>query len=174
MKRFIKGPCPDDLTNNWQRWGRRYAFNRGTNPNFLFQWPQLRHKRINVIIEPLLANDTQKHCSYCDNFPVREQEDSIDHFKPKTNSAFYEFVCHWNNLYYSCHHCQMSKGSQYSDLLLRPDSLEYDFDIYFTYNYTTHKIDINNTATVLNKRKAEYTRGVFGWDTPASADARRI
>jgi uncharacterized protein (TIGR02646 family) len=174
MRRFTKGDCPVLIENNWLEWGQRYAANRETNNSFQFQWPTVEGTRINQTIEPVLANDTQNHCSYCDNFPIREQEDSIDHFKPKTVPAFYELVCHWNNLYYCCHNCQMSRGNQYDDLLLRPDSDDYSFTRYFTYNYSNHTINVNPQASDIDKARAVYTLDKFGFNSGKSDDSRRI
>lgn len=174
MRAFKKGNCPDFLEKKWQEWGQRYAANRAATPNHKFQWPTHEGVRINQSLEPLLGNDTQTHCSYCDNFPIREQEDSIDHFKPKSIPAFYELVCHWHNLYYCCENCQKSRWEVYDDLLLRPDAADYSFDSYFVYNFQTNKLDISPAADDIAKLRAIYTIDKFGLNSPKSADSRRI
>lgn len=174
MRRFIRGECPDFLRTRWRGWGNRYRNNRQRNPGFSFQWPTYNSQTINIILEPLLAKLTNDHCSFCDNFPIRTKEDSIDHFKPRSRPAYYELVCHWNNLYYCCQNCQQYKREQYNQFLLRPDDVNYFFETYFIYTFTSHEINTNPALPDNLKRKAEATLKIFGLNEIGHIAARRI
>ena len=157
MRKFIRSDSPDFLKDNWKKWGERYIKNRRGNSSFTFQWPTFKGNRINVIIEPFLAMQTEGHCSFCDTYPDRGKEFSIDHFKPKSKPEFYELVCQWENLYMCCHNCQMKKGEQYNQDILRPDAGDFSFNKYFIYSYRSHKIDPNPALFENDRQKAETT-----------------
>ncbi|MEI7583816.1 HNH endonuclease [Runella sp.] len=139
MRKLIRTESPEVLTKidevkgktRWQVYGELYAQNRAKKPSFEFQWPQIEGKKLNQHLLPKLMAMTDDHCSYCDGFPLKRGDDTIDHFHPKTRSEFYSKVCDWENLYLSCKHCQDSKGSQYEVELLRPDELDFHFNRYF-------------------------------------------
>jgi uncharacterized protein (TIGR02646 family) len=174
MRKFTSGSAPDFLKDKWEAWGERYKNNREKNPAFTFQWPTHDGQTINVLIEPFLKKQTDDHCSFCDNFPIRTKEDSIDHFKPKSVPAYYELVCQWENLYYSCHNCQQHKLEQYDELLLRPDDLQFSFETYFIYSFSSHKIDPNPKLEEKALRQAETTIRIFGLNDEGHIAARRI
>jgi uncharacterized protein (TIGR02646 family) len=174
MRRFERSVPPAFLLQNWQRWGTRYRNNRVRQANFTFQWPTHQGSRINVSVAPLLADQTQAHCSYCDNFPLRSREISIDHFRPKSIDAFYDFVCKWENLYFSCGNCQSTRLERFNSLLLRPDATNYSFEKYFLYSFASHRIDINPTLSRYHKRRARITIDYFGLNDPGHIAARRI
>ena len=174
MRKFIRGESPVFLRTRWRAWGNRYRNNRQRHGGFPFQWPVYQGQAINIILEPLLAQLTNDHCSFCDNFPIRTKEDSIDHFKPKSRPAYYGFVCQWENLYYCCQNCQQYKREQYNQYLLRPDDISYLFDTYFIYSFASHEINPNPSLSQNLKRKAETTINVFGLNDKGHIAARRI
>ena len=174
MRPFIRIASPLLLTQNWRRWGERYRQNRERRAGFIFQWPMQAGVRINHAIGDLLAEQTQSHCSYCDNFPLRTRESSIDHFKPKSIPSFYGIVCKWENLYFSCGNCQMVRGERYHTFLLRPDSATYSFERYFIYSFASHRIDVNPNLSRNNRRRAKITLEYFGLNDPGHIAARRI
>ncbi|MBO0934027.1 hypothetical protein [Fibrella aquatilis] len=122
---------------------------------------------------PALRALTDGHCAYCDLYPLRKPEESIDHFLPKSNPQFYANVCQWENLYLSCPTCQ-SKGEQYDADLLRPDDVAFTFSRYFIYNYQSHEIEVNPLATLDNQRRADVTRRLFNLNDKGHCAARRI
>jgi len=174
MRKFIRSDSPEFLRSKWKIWGRNYKNNRKKNSSFSFQWPTHEGEKINTLLEPLLARLTDDHCSFCDNFPIRSREDSIDHFKPKSRPAYYELVCQWENLYYCCQNCQQSKREQHNEFLLRPDTESFSFDLYFIYSYSSHEIKPNPTLSGNEKRKAKTTIDVFGLNDRGHIAARRI
>lgn len=174
MRKFTRGNCPEFLITRWKDWGERYKNNREKNAGFPFQWPTYEGEKINTILEPFLKAQTNDHCSFCDNFPIRSKEDSIDHFKPKSIPAYYEFVCQWENLYYCCQNCQQYKLQQYNESLLRPDDINFSFNEYFIYSYNSHKIDPNPRLSEDERVKAKITIDVFGLNDGGHIAARRI
>lgn len=174
MRKFTRGESPDFLKSRWKKWGNSYINNRNKNPGFPFQWATYKGVKINTLIEPLLAALTDNHCSFCDNFPIRSKEDSIDHFKPKSTPAYYKLVCQWENLYYCCQNCQQYKLEQYNQYILRPDSNDFSFNDYFIYSYNSHKIEPNPAKTESDQRKAQTTIEIFGLNDKGHIAARRI
>ena len=173
MKKFVRVESPKILQDNWERIGDEYTAKRSADPSYRFQWPQIDNERLNRTIIPALKVQTGSHCSYCDKFPLLRGDESIDHFKPKTEVQFYREVCKWDNLYLACKHCQDSKNIQYNLLLLRPDDDNYRFLRYFTYNYNEHRIDTNPAAAEEEKLMAEETIKVFDLNHPSMKISRR-
>ncbi len=154
MRKFIRIDAPTILLEidpkteirRWVFYGDRYKRKRAINPGFSFQWPTVQGIAINQHILSSLRLQTNDHCSYCDSYPLKKGDNSIDHFLPKSNPDFYEFVCQWENLYYACTHCQHSKAEKVDYLTLRPDESNYTFYRYFIYNYYLHLIEVNPLA----------------------------
>ncbi|MDR6562824.1 MULTISPECIES: HNH endonuclease [unclassified Arcicella] len=176
MKNFIRKECPIILiepfskTNQTPRWvvyGERYA--KQQNRSY-YNYPTINNQKLNNIILPILMEQTDNHCSYCDGFPLLSADETIDHFKPK--SKFPHEVCRWENLYIACAHCQHVKGTQYDDLLLRPDETTYNFNDYFFYDYTEHKIKILPSLPADKLRKAEITCEILSFNHKAMVESR--
>lgn len=173
MRSFTRLNPPQTIVDNWEEIGRQYAQKRHINPSYSFSWPQYNYQRLNQIALPTLLAQTDHHCSYCDKFPLHKGDESIDHFKPKTNPLYYLIVSQWENLYLACKHCQDSKKGNYNDFILRPDAPDFSFSRYFRYNYTNHTIEINPIATLEDQQKAMSTIEVFSFNYPAVKTSRR-
>ncbi len=174
MNRFTRTVCPAILSEKWEEWGNRYSSNRVRNPGFSFQWPEVNGKPLNQWLLPDLLAMTQHHCSYCDGYPLRLADKTIDHFRPKSNPEFYGEVCKWENLYVSCGHCQKAKMEEYHSGLLRPDASDYDFFRYFVYNYTDHTIHPNPLAVIADQERAEVTIEILHLNESGLVEARRM
>ncbi len=174
MLKFIRLQQPEVLNTRWERYGESYRKKRIANAGFKFIWPTIAGITLNKTILPTLLLQTQEHCTYCDHYPLRRGDDSIDHFKPKSVEAFYNLVCQWENLYVACKHCQDSKASLYSDDLLRPDDIDYNFRKYFNYNYATHKLEPNETESLGNQIRADETIRIFDFNHLAQIKSRKF
>jgi len=161
MRRFNQEDLPQILIDNWKQIGDNYSQRRIVNPGYAFSWPQINNIKINHLILRGLQRQTQEHCSYCDNYPPKIGDETIDHFKPKTVPAFYNLVANWENLYLACKHCQEAKGTQYSEELLRPDAPDYNFSDYFIYDFDEHKLTPNPIAAPENQNRAQMTFNIF-------------
>ncbi len=177
MRNFTRKECPTILlesfskTNPKPRWvvyGERYVEQK--NRSF-YNYPTINKEKLNHTILPILMEQTDRHCSYCDGFPLLSADETIDHFRPK--SKFPNEVCHWENLYVACAHCQNVKGSEYDELLLRPDELNYHFNSYFFYDYTEHKIKILPNLTDEKLRQAEKTHEILDFNHRGMIASRR-
>jgi uncharacterized protein (TIGR02646 family) len=177
MRKFTRKTCPDVLlepfskTNTKPRWivyGERYE--QQSNRSY-YNYPEISKQKLNHLLFPILTGQTDNHCSYCDGYPLMSADESIDHFKPK--SKFPSDVCKWENLYVACAHCQKEKGTQFDDLLLRPDELQYDFQSYFFYDFSEHKIKILPNLTDEKLQRAEKTHEILNFDHPAMIESRR-
>lgn len=164
MRKFTRFQAPQIIRDNWKTIGENYSNKRNADPSYSFSWPQRESKKINHIALPILISQTDNHCSYCDKFPLHRGDKSIDHFKPKSNQQYYSIVCQWENLYLACKHCQDSKGIDFNELLLRPDDIEFSFARYFIYNYTTHIIDPNPSASGYDQERAAITIRIFDFN----------
>lgn len=180
MRKFTRLPAPSILTENhpnehkprWQVYGERYKTNRTQNPSHEFQWPTIVGSKLNHLLLPDLQAQTQAHCSYCDIYPLMKGDDTIDHFCPKSSPDHYDKVCQWENLYIACKSCQDSKLAHYSELILRPDEINYQFNNYFSYDYINHKIEIRNDIDEISKAKAAETIRIFDLNHTSHSKAR--
>lgn len=155
MKKFERGPAPGFLVDNCEAWGLDYEQRRTAEPGARFFWRQFEGQPVNQRLLPLLKVQTQDHCAFCDNFPVSPPSiETIEHFRPK--SVFPREAYRWENLYFCCQHCQQ-KGDDYDEDLLRPDAIDYEFDRYFRWDFTSGEIKINDQASSADQRRAEVT-----------------
>ena len=176
MRKFNRKTCPNVLleafskSNTKPRWvvyGERYE--KQTNRSY-YNYPIVNKQKLNHLVFPILIAQTDNHCSYCDGYPLMSADESIDHFKPK--HKFPLEVCDWQNLYVACAHCQKVKGTQFDDLLLRPDD-EYAFQSYFFYDFSEHKIRILPNLTEEKLQRAKKTHEILDFDHPAMVESRR-
>lgn len=145
MQRGLQPTCLQDGCDEWtERWERRLLANRSAS----FSW--------NVECEPrvreALARDTGGNCAYCDKRYPDPPE--IEHFKPKRD--FPAFAYRWENLFHACGGCNRKKGTNYDDLLLRPDEDDFSFERYFDVT-VDFKLVPHPNATSDDKRRAEVT-----------------
>jgi uncharacterized protein (TIGR02646 family) len=157
MMKIIKTSAPDRLSKNWKKWSHKFAQNRAKNATFAFQWATHKGIRINELILPHLRNIQKDHCCYCDGYPVAAYSvESIEHFRPKSKYPLLAY--YWGNLFYACSRCQNIKLEHYEKLLLKPDTIEYDFNTYFLFNSTSGEIEVNTfTTTLAQQQKAAFT-----------------
>ena len=173
MRPFNRLDAPDFLTDNWETWGNEYAARKLANPSYSFNWKQYQNQPVNQRLLPVLREQTQHHCSYCDAYPPKLPDKTIDHFKPKGDARFYHLAYHWENLYFACGHCQKAKMEQFDDALLRPDEIDYYFEQYFIFNFSTGEIEVNPIASDEEKRRAETTIRLFGFNLEGQPFARQ-
>ena len=171
MIKWQRLSIPSVLADKWEEYGNRYAENKAQNPSHIFQWPTVFGQKLNHILLPDLRKQTQAHCSYCDDYPPRIADNTIDHFKPK--SFFYKEVCKWENLYFACANCQIAKGEQFDAYLLRPDADDFSFLRYFIYNSTDHTIDVNPQASISDQNRAGITIRIMNLNEDGLKSSRK-
>ncbi|MFT5469086.1 MAG: hypothetical protein ACI8UO_004201 [Verrucomicrobiales bacterium] len=161
MRKFDRLPAPEFLNEKWEDWGKAWEAKKAEKPGAAFNWRQVDKTPVNQKLLPLLMEQTQAHCSFCDGYPVSPPgKDTIEHFRPK--SKFHREAWHWPNLYYCCSFCQDQKLDKYDEGLLRPDADDFDFDRYFLWDYTTGEIKVNEKATSADQQRAAVTIELFG------------
>ena len=119
---------------------------------------------------PALFDAHDWHCAYCDRHPMFNNDKTIDHFKPK--SKFWGEAYKWENLFPVCDTCQTSKMEQYDDLLLKPDEVEYNFNLYFIIDFLSFELKSNPLTTEYNQSRAEYTIRLLNLNQPAHCISR--
>lgn len=155
MRRFERGGEPGFLADKWERWGLEWEQRRNENLAAQFHWHEIEGERVNQKLLPLLKNQTQDHCSFCDAFPVAPPSiDTIEHFRPK--SSYPRDAYRWTNLYFCCMYCQQ-KGEEFYETLLQPDADDYTFDRYFRWDFTTGEMMVNTLATLDDQQRADVT-----------------
>jgi uncharacterized protein (TIGR02646 family) len=146
------------FTEKWKEWTAKWIKRREKNVGAKFYWPKYPNAKgtpINQQMVPILFGVTEWHCAYCDQFPLHKNDETIDHFKPK--SQYPELAYIWDNLFPACSACQSAKMEQFDELLIKPDELGYDFHDYFIVDYITFELLPSPKATEHNKRRAEKT-----------------
>lgn len=175
MMKIERPPAPDFLTQRYKKWGRRYKERRDINPDAEFYWTTYNNQRINHLLLDDLMEMTQKHCSFCDGFPIETvSSNTIEHFRPKTQ--FPKLAYCWKNLFYCCSKCQESKSEDFDLKLLKPDVLDYAFEYYFQFDTKTGKI-IPNPDRLENEfhdfQRAEKTIELYGFNEHGRPEARK-
>ena len=84
--------------------------------------------------------------------------ETIDHFWPKSSHSAEAFA--WSNLYFACNHCQ-TRREEYDGRLLRPDAVDFEFERYFRWDFTTGEIRVNERADAADQARAEVTIRLF-------------
>ncbi|NCX96300.1 MAG: TIGR02646 family protein [Chitinophagia bacterium] len=118
---------------------------------------------------PLLEASAQ-HCAYCDGFPLMEADKTIDHFQPK--SVYPALAFEWTNLFPACNSCQDEKFEEWSELLLKPDEITYNFENYFEIS-TDYSLCPNSAANEYDQRRATYTIETFKLNQTAHRTNRK-
>ncbi len=171
MKRFVRGPEPAILSQKGPAWAADWERKRAANPSKPFRWPAVNKIPLNQHLLPQLKEQTQDHCSFCDQYPVSPpSKDTIEHFRPK--SRFPAEAYAWANLYYCCDYCQR-KGERYDEGLLRPDANDYEFQRYFRWDYTLGRIEVNERATPADQERARVTIELYGLNEGEHPSLRR-
>ena len=172
MRKFNRLPSPEILIDNWENWGNRYAVNK--RKNTAHQLSCIKNgKKVNHLLISTLVDQSQNHCSYCDHYPPKKSDKTIDHFKPKGVEAFYHLAYHWENLYYSCADCQLAKGDDFDEALLRPDTEDFSFERYFKVNFSNGEIEINPNASEIDRNRAEVTIRILGLNSDGQPMSRK-
>lgn len=113
--------------------------------------------RHGIIIDQI-EKDFYKKCYLCEIKDLTSI--NVEHFKPHKNDLDLKFD--WNNLYYSCGHCNNIKLSKYDNIL---DPLTDDVENLISYHYqgfhvsqpVTIEHNIDNTIDENTKEKVEST-----------------
>jgi uncharacterized protein (TIGR02646 family) len=158
MRACTRGPEPDLLTRFGMEISRDYATRRRENRHHRFQWPEREGQSLLAVLRTELRLMTNERCSYCDGHPIDATgQDTIDHFRPKGNPAFYELVCVWTNLFLTCSACNHAKGERWNEGLLRPDDPDFSFERYFEYRFDTGELHPNGAAIPDDQVRARMT-----------------
>lgn len=174
MLKFERKDCPE-LKENEVKWTKQYL-DRIKNRKGTFYWPNYPDSKGNpissIIIENLLEC-TQNHCAYCDKFPLYKSDKTIDHFRPKRQTKFPELAYNLENLFPACDNCQTMKLDQYSEDLLKPDEINYNFNSYFYIDFTNFTLIPNPKANSKDQNKALTTIKLFNLNDLAHITSRR-
>lgn len=174
MRKFSRAAEPAICTAHSARWNTQWAERRAANPNAAFSWYVHEGMSARDHMLPVLREQSQSHCSFCDAFPVDGvSNETIEHFRPKTKSEFYELAYTWSNLYYCCDACQSSKRERWDEQLLCPDAIGYSFSKFFEFDFTTGAIRPNSLASPEDQQRAAVTLELYGLDSPARRRNRR-
>ncbi len=124
-------------------------------------------------IRKKLTKLTQLHCSYCDCLlHISEYTPHIEHFKPTKLYPNLKIV--WHNLFASCPKCNSIKGSKFpKNMVLKPDTKNYNFDYWFEIDWKTNKIKPNEYIKEEEKLRAETTINLFGLNEVGRPNARK-
>lgn len=159
MRKFRRVEQPAFLRENSEKWGGDWERRRSENSGAQFHWHVVAKTPVNQLLLPLLKEQTQDHCSFCDSFPVSPPSiDTIEHFRPK--STFPREAYHWENLYFCCMFCQQ-KGELFDEGLIRPDAHDFDFDDFFRWDFTKGTIEVNELAPAANQQRARVTISIY-------------
>jgi uncharacterized protein (TIGR02646 family) len=145
------------LAKRWEAWG--LAWEKRLAAGGRFHWHEVEGQPVNQRILPLLKQQTQDHCSFCDNYPVSPPSiDTIEHFRPK--ARYPREAYRWGNLYFACMYCQ-GKGDAFDESALQPDAADYSFDRYFRWDWTRGTLEVNERASAGDQQRARATIALY-------------
>jgi len=157
MRKFQRAEEPDYLAANWEAWGIDWEKRKAAGAPFY--WLQVAGEPVNQKLLPVLKQQTQDHCSFCDNYPVSPPSiDTIEHFRPK--ARFPREAYRWTNLYFCCNWCQR-KNDEFDEAALQPDFDDYQFDQYFRWDYTRGTIEANERSRPEDQHRARVTIALY-------------
>lgn len=157
MRRFQRAEEPDFLAANWEAWGAEWEKRSAAGTQFY--WHRVGGEPVSRKLLPLLKEQTQDHCSFCDNYPVSPPSiDTIEHFRPK--SRYPREAYRWANLYFCCMWCER-KGEEFDEAALQPDSRDYQFDRYFRWDYRRGTIEANERSHPGDQHRARVTIALY-------------
>lgn len=138
-QRRPKGATQGELREDAERLWRNFGATRGA------KHPSSRHR---VVVQATLRsmNGGAEHCMYCE----RDTSTHLDHFVPR--SLLPECVLEWRNLVWSCHRCNIQKGSSYSVHLIDPTAPGYRPLEHFALNRHSGAWVLRSAASVVSER----------------------
>jgi len=173
MRKFNRAGEPAVVQANCTKWNTQWVASCGSGTSPAFKWYTLEGKTAREHFMPALREQTQRHCSFCDGFPIEGvSNETVEHFKPKTK--FPEHAYTWANLYYCCNACQSAKREHWDSLLLHADAEDYSFARYFEFDFTTGQIRPNSLAAESDKQRAEITIRLYGLDSQSRRRNRQL
>ncbi len=170
MRKFERKAAPECLRVNAKKYGKRWKIRHSKGKNW--NWYEYQNQQNEVVILDTLYPLTQNHCAFCDIQKVIKGQirPTIEHFYPKEK---YHFLAYrWNNLFLCCDSCQSYKLAKFSRKLLKPDSLAYDFDKYFMFDFETGEIKPNESQSLHTQARAAETIKIYGLNKDSRPQAR--
>lgn len=164
MRKISRPPKPRILVENGDRWNEQWKNLKTEKPGAQFNWYQHESRSARDWLLPDLAAMTHEHCAFCDRYTV--EPDSIEHFRPKSDSRFLHLAYEWENLFFCCGGCQSEKSEQWDDGLINPDAADYSFSRYFIFDWGTGEMSPNPMSSPTDQARAETTIRMYGLDTP--------
>jgi uncharacterized protein (TIGR02646 family) len=104
---LAKGPEPEALAQNKERWTEEYAaYRRGEDV------PKAAARRYaDPTVQEALKAETARKCAYCESRIEHVDYPHVEHILPKVRRP--ELVCDWDNLTLACTRCNVAKGEYY-------------------------------------------------------------
>ncbi|MCA9063596.1 MAG: TIGR02646 family protein [Planctomycetaceae bacterium] len=175
MRKQQRPPIPAVLEEHSEKWNKQWKQRKQENPSATFQWYQHQGRAARDWILADLREMTQGHCAFCDGFPLENTSgEPVEHFRPKSDERFFHLAYSWENLFYCCEACQKCKREQWDDDLLKPDAVDYEFETYFQFDFTTGAIEPNRFSTPDAQRRASVTIAMYGLDSEVRQRHRRL
>lgn len=170
MYPFIRSECPEYLVNCWENMGIRFHKAKENNPRYQFRWYKAFNKPESL---RLLLEMTKGHCAFCDGADLgAESRKTIEHFRPK--SEHHTLAFQWENLYPCCDQCQSAKGDDFDERLLVGDQAGYEFDRFFSIDYSSGALLPNPLATEYEQQSAVVTIKLYGLNLDERKSARKM
>lgn len=68
----------------------------------------------------------------------------------------------------------MSKRDRFDKLLLKPDTVDYEFERYFLVNYRTGEIEVNPSTSERDQQRAKLTIEIYALNEPGRPQSRLL
>lgn len=87
-------------------------------------WRKIRSRKAMQEYARLLFLAFQYKCAFCESKPVPVSHLHIEHYRPKSTTAFQNYIFDWNNWLVACMTCNGNKGEYFADCENEPCLLD--------------------------------------------------
>jgi uncharacterized protein (TIGR02646 family) len=167
-----RGPLPAEMSKRMADWSNGWMERVRVTPSApRFRWPQFAGRALNAHLIELLRPLTERHCAYCDGYPLgTTSQETVDHFEPKSRAP--ERAFDWHNLYLACNVCQACKLERFDSALLRPDEDGFAFERYFVLQFRDGTLAPQPAASPEDQHRARVSIAIFGLNAGGRPAAR--
>lgn len=106
--------------------------------------------------------DSYNKCYLCGQYQEEIRSERIEHFIPHEDGKYIELKYDWNNLLFSCDHCNNRKSSTYNKIgsnkdILNPISDDIENEILHYYDINNLRQSVVNLKSLTNSQKSKNT-----------------
>lgn len=108
MRKVERLPRPDSLKQNAAKWTEELLAEIERMGSYSKVDDSYKNKYRQKDVQSSLEKMYKKHCCYCEAIVGTSSYGRIEHLKPKSLPAFYQYTFEWENMHWCCEICNTS------------------------------------------------------------------